>query len=346
MKVSTLDFGKLPDGSIPKLFNFEATNGMKLKISNYGGIITSIETPDRLGNTDEITAGFPTLEQYLKGHPHFGVIVGRYANRIANGRFMIYGKEYSLPINNGPNHLHGGSNGFHTKLWNHELETIGSKAVLKLYYISLHNEEGYPGNLKVTVIYTITDDNEISITYHAKTDAHTHVNLTSHCYFNLNGFKNEIYDHSLWLDSNNLIEVNEHQIPTGEIKPCVNTPFDFSTPASLGERIKIISGGIDHCFALNQPRKLIKPAALLSHEPSGRTLKVYCTQPGIQVYSGNSLDGSFTGHNQSVYKQHYAICLETQHYPDTPNHCNFPSTLLTPGETYFHETKMVFGVDG
>ncbi len=345
MIITAQDFGRLPDGRIAKIFRFSSSNGMEVGITNYGGIITSIKTPDRYGNIEEITAGFPVLEKYLMGHPHFGVIVGRYANRIAGGRFYVLGREYSLPINNGPNHLHGGHNGFHTKLWSDEIVSVGSKGVLKLTYHSPDGDEGYPGNLKVTVEYTITDGNEICIAYHATTDAQTHVNLTSHCYFNLNGFKNTIYDHTLFLDSLQYIEIDAHQIPTGILKSCRATPFDFSESTLLGERIKTIPGGIDHCFALNSPREMGRLAALLIHKPSGRTLEVYTTQPGIQVYTGNSLDGSYVGHNQTVYQEHSAICLETQHYPDSPNQPDFPSTLLSAGEVYQHETRMVFGID-
>lgn len=345
MEIKAGNFGVLPDGSKAKLFDFSSDQGMRVKITNYGGIITSIQTPDRHGKIEEITAGFTSLDKYLSGHPHFGVIVGRYANRIANGRFKILGREYSLPINNGPNHLHGGNNGFHTKLWSDKLVSEGNKGILKLTLFSRHNDEGYPGNLKVTVTYTISDDNEITIAYHATTDAHTHVNLTSHCYFNLNGFKDAVYDHSLFLDSLRYVEIDENQIPTGILKPCHGTPFDFSESTFLGERIMTIPGGIDHCFALNSPREIGRLAAMLCHEQSGRTLKLYSTQPGIQVYTGNSLDGSYVGHNQTVYQKHSAICLEAQHYPDSPNQPDFPSTLLSAGEVYQHETKMVFRID-
>jgi aldose 1-epimerase len=344
MKYTISDFGALQNGHIVKLYSFESKDGMKVKITNYGGIITSIEVPDKNGNCEEITAGFPTFESYLKEHPNFGVIIGRYANRIANGRFLIFGKEYSLQINSGPNHLHGGNGGFQTKVWTPEIALNKDNAALKLSYISPHQEEGYPGNLKVSVTYTITDNNAIHITFYAKTDAHTHVNLTNHCYFNLSGFKENVYSHKLWLNANSFIAVNENLIPTGEFLPCENTWLDFTVPVSLGERINEKAGGLDHCFALDHPA-ISKAAAVLSHEKSGRRMTVYCTQPGIQIYTANSLDGSLCGHNKTAYNQHSAVCLETQHFPDTPNHCNFPPTLLTPGETYFHETKLVFGLN-
>ncbi len=344
MKVSTLSFGELPNGEQAKLFCFETDNGMRVKITNYGGIITSIEVPDRNGKSEEITAGFPSLDKYLQGHPHFGVIVGRFANRIANGRFRIFGKEYSLPINNGPNHLHGGNEGFHTKLWNYELQHSEQHAKLILTYISKHHEEGYPGNLRVTIVYTIHNSNRINITFQAKTDAHTHVNLTSHCYFNLSGFRGTIHDHTLFVNANHYLEVNENLIPTGELIPVVNSPFDLTSPKRLSSCLELLSDGFDHCFALNDPGYQSPLCAKLSHEESGRTMSVFCSQPGLQVYTGNSLDGTHIGHNNTAYIKHGAICLETQHFPNTPNQRSFPSTLLTPGETYLHEATLSFGI--
>ena len=343
MKTKVVEFGKLADGSNVSLFTFEAEKGLKVKITNYGGIITSIEVPDKNGKFDEIVAGFPTLEQYLAGHPHFGVIVGRFANRIANGKFTIDHHEYCLPINNGVNHLHGGDSGFHTKLWNYELFEQKGCAKLKLNIVSPHLDEGYPGNLEVSVTYIIYDNNELHIDFSALTDEPTHVNLTSHSYFNLNGFKNDISDHKLVLDAYAYLPVDEHQIPTGKIERCDETPFDFSKPYSLGKKIDSIAGGVDHCFALKQPRSLTKPAAKLLHEESGRWLKVYCTQPGIQVYTGNSLDGSLVGHNGNCYQKHSAVCLETQHFPDSPNKPNFPITILMPDEEYSHQVRLAFG---
>jgi len=344
MKVKTSNFGKLPDGRPVNLFTFESAKGFVVKITNYGGIITSIQTPNKLGVKEEISAGFPSLENYINGHPHFGVMVGRYANRIANGRFTLDHREYNLPINNGPNHLHGGNNGFHTKLWDFKLSENKNFASLELTYNSPHLEEGYPGNVKTTITYNLHDTNEIHITFKAVTDEPTHLNLTNHCYFNLGGFKTDVLSHKLTLDAYAYLPVNENLIPTGEIRRWDGTAFDLSKPNTLSKKIKEIPGGIDHCFALKQPRSLTKPAAKLLHEQSGRWLKVYCTQPGIQVYTGNALDSSIVGHKNTVYHKYSAVCLETQHFPDTPNQPNFPMTLIMPDEEYFHEIRYVFGV--
>jgi aldose 1-epimerase len=342
MKATTTLFGHTQDGQEAKLFTFETHNGLSVNITNFGGIITSIKTPDKDGKAEEIAAGFDNLEEYLKGHPHFGVIVGRFANRIAKGKFTIDGAEYTLPINNGPNHLHGGDNGFHNKLWDYKLESDSEKATLTLSYISPHLEAGYPGNLKVTVIYTVQSNNTLQIDFYATTDAPTHVNLTSHSYFNLSGFKEDIFAHELYLNSSKYVEVDETQIPTGRLAPSKSSLFDFSQSRLLGPSIMGIDGGIDHCFVLNHDYDISKAAAKLLHHESGRKLSLYCTHPGIQVYTGNSLDGNYAGHNRTVYNKNWAVCLEMQHFPDTPNQPTFPSTLLKPGEEYHQKAKFVF----
>jgi len=336
-------FGFLPDGREASLFQFITRNGLELCISNYGGIITSIKAPDKYGNSCEIVAGFASLDQYLQGHPYFGVIVGPYANRIGKGKFSIYGKEYSLPVNDGENHLHGGDNGFHTRLWDYHLTEYEDKGVLQLRYLSPHMEEGYPGDLDVNVVYTISDENELSISFTAAAGFPTHVNLTSHGYYNLGGFKNNILDHKLMLNSSSYLEIDENRIPTGEILSAIDTPFDFSRFKELGESIPLIDGGLDHCFIIDNLSNIEKPAAALIHEKSGRRLTIYTTQPGVQVYTGNSLDGSVSGHNCTVYHKHWAVCIEPQHFPDSPNHPGFPSTLLLPGEEYAHRIRFVFG---
>jgi aldose 1-epimerase len=346
MKTRISTFGLMPGGDEVKLFTFETKKGLEISITNYGGIITSVIMPDKHSNREEITAGFPTLSDYLKGHPHFGVIVGRFANRIAKGSFAIEGEIFSLPINNGLNHLHGGDNGFHVKLWDYDFEEKNDSASLKLTYLSPHLEEGYPGNLEVSVIYTVNDNNELAIDFFAKTDTATHVNLTSHGYFNLSGFKNNIFDHHLYVNSDKYVEVDETQIPTGKLIPSSNFPFDFSTSKQLECGIKSIPGGIDHCYVLNKDKSFKAPAAILTHEESGRKLIVYCTHPGLQVYTGNSLDGSEKGHNGIVYHKNWAICMEMQHLPDSPNQPSFPSTLLKPGETYHQKAKLVFEAEG
>jgi len=341
MKVTTKLFGHTQNGHEAQLFTFEASNGLSIGITNFGGIITSVKAPDRLGNIEEITAGFDNLEQYLKDHPHFGVVVGRFANRIAKGKFLIDGVEYNLPINNGPNHLHGGDNGFHSKLWDSALESDEAKATLTLSCKSDDMEEGYPGNLKATVKYTVHDNNTLDIEFFATTDAPTHVNLTSHGYFNLSGFKEDVCSHVLQLNASHYLEIDGTQIPTGKLVACKNTLFDFSQPHPLGPSIKGIDGGIDHCFALNN-RTNDASAAILTHSHSGRRLSINCTHPGIQVYTGNSLDGVHTGHNGTVYNKNWAVCLEMQHFPDTPNQPHFPSTLLKPGEEYYQKARLTF----
>ena len=345
MRVSEKIFGYLHNGKEVKLFTFISSKGLIISISNYGGIITSIQMPDRNGVVKEICAGFNSLEKYLSGHPHFGVIVGRYANRIAKGKFTINEINYELPINNGANHLHGGNNGFHTKLWDYKIESKKNNASLILNYQSEHLEEGYPGNLDVTVTYKITNENALHISFSAKTDKLTHVNLTSHGYFNLSGFEDNILDHKLMIHANKYLEIDEEQIPTGKLAPCENTPFDFRQFTYLHNSVLKIPEGIDHCFELLNDGSLESPVAILKHEPSGRSISVYTTQPGLQVYTGNSLDGSLKGHNGTIYNKHDAICLETQHFPNSPNQSSFPSTLLKPMEEYRHEVKYIFKLD-
>jgi aldose 1-epimerase len=342
MKSCITSFGFLPNGMEAKLFTFTSKNNLKVSITNYGGIITSIVMPDKNGNFDEICAGFPNLESYLTNHPYFGVIVGRYANRIAKGQFKIGNQEYKLPINNVPNHLHGGINGFHRKLWEYQHTQNHNSATLKLKYYSSDMEEGYPGNLNTEVTYYLSDENDITIDFRASTDKPTHVNLTSHGYFNLGGFRNNIFDHELMLKAKQYLEIDQTQIPTGKFLDCNSTPFDFSEPIQLGKSIMKIEGGLDHCFALDNLNGIDTPSAMLSHPESGRRLTIFCTHPGMQVYSSNWLDGSFTGHNGIKYSKYSAICLEMQHFPNTPNQANFPSTLINPGKEYYQKAKFVF----
>lgn len=341
MKVSTHDFGRLPDGREVKIFTFETQKGMIIRITNYGGNITSIQMPDSKGRLNEITAGFDDLESYVKGHPHFGVITGRVANRISQGKFTINNTTYHLALNNPPNHLHGGPTGFHTRLWDFSLMENGSSASLRLSYLSPDLEEGYPGNLDTVVTYTLTDSDEIKIRYEATTDAPTHVNLTNHTYFNLGGFKQKVYDHLISVDAAFFVEVDAAQIPTGRLKECRDNQYDLSQDTPLEKAIKVYDG-LDYCFVLNQARDTDKAVATLTHRASGRRLRVYTTQPSIQVYTGNSLDGSCKGHNDTVYEKHTAVCLETQHYPDTPNQPDFPATLLKPGGKYDYSATFAF----
>jgi aldose 1-epimerase len=341
MKVTTKNWGKLPDGREVKLFRFECHNRMTVSITNYGANITSILLPDRNGNVEEITAGFDNLQSYVEGHPYFGIIAGRVANRIKKGQFEIDGTSYHLATNNGPNHLHGGPGGFHTKLWDYKLKEEQGSASLVLSYLSPDMEEGYPGNLAATVTYTISDNNTIHIRFEATTDKATHVNLTNHTYFNLGAFHQRVFDHDIMIDSQFFIEVDETQIPTGTFFSCAGTPYDLSKSTNVGKAIETY-GGIDHCFVLNPDRDPSNAAAILTHPASGRSLRVFTTQPGIQLYTGNNLDSSNQGHNGVVYEKQSALCLETQHFPDSPNHPEFPSTLLKPGEKYDFQATFVF----
>ncbi len=337
------DFGKDFSEDEILLYTFKSGGGMEVSITNFGAIITSIKVPDNKGNIDEITMGFDNLQQYIDNHPYFGALVGRYANRIGNGSFTLDGTTYNLFRNNGANHLHGGQKGFDKKLWNSILENDSNGATLKLFYLSRDMEEGYPGNLLTNVTYRIFDNNSLEIHFQATTDKITHVNLTSHCYFNLNGFKRNVLDHILFIDANHYLPLTDDMIPTGEIAGLSGTAYDFSKPKKIGEDISKIPNGYDNCYVLNSP-SLHKPSAIVEDLVSGRFLKIFTTQPGIQLYTGNFLDGSSIGHNKTSYRKHFGLCLETQHFPDTPNKPGFPSTLLKPNEEYNHSVKYEFGI--
>lgn len=325
-------------------FTLTNQNGIQIKILNYGGIITSILTPDQHGQLDDIVLGFDQPEAYQGKHPYLGAIIGRYANRIARGTFILNGKEYTLATNNGPNHLHGGQRGFDKVMW--ESVFYSSENRLKLSYSSPDGEEGYPGDLDVTVTYTLTEDNELRIEYMAATDLPTPVNLTNHSYFNLAGKKaGDILDHEVYIRANHYVPVNQDLIPTGEVRPVQDTPFDFKEMKPINKDLSQVEGGYDHTFVLTkeQPRSLTVAARV--YEPqTGRTLRVLTTEPGLQFYSGNFLDGSVTGKGGQKYQKHAGFCLEAQHYPDSPNHPNFPNTILSPGEIYRQTTIYQFGV--
>ena len=341
--VTKTRFGKLPSGKAVDLFTLTNQNGLIAKVTNYGTIITELHVPDRKGRLTDVVLGFDNLDQYLKGHPYFGCTAGRYANRIARGRFTLGDRTYQLPLNNGPNSLHGGTTGFDKVLWK---ATPLKGAAVKFSYVSADGEQGYPGKLTATVIITLTDDNELAIDYFARTTKPTHVNLTNHSYFNLAG-RGDIKSHRLTLASDFYTPVNSQLIPTGEILRVAGTPFDFTRPTAIGSRFRALGGkpqGYDHNYILRGGGHSLALAARVAEPKSGRTMEVFTTEPGIQLYTGNFLDGTATGKNGWTYSSHSAFCLETQHYPDSPNHPHFPSTLLRPDQIYRQTTVHRFGV--
>lgn len=344
MSVKTETFGQTPDDQEVDLYTLTNPNGLRVRIMNYGATLVSLEAPDRNGSLADVTLGFDTLEGYLTAHPYFGPIVGRYANRIGKGRFTLNGVEYQLATNNGENHLHGGIKGFDKGLWNlEEVAAKGDKAFVKLSYVSADGEEGYPGNLKCLVTYTLTKDNELKISYEAETDKPTIINLTNHAYWNLAGQGNgDILSHEVMLNADNYTPVDEGLIPTGEIKPVKDSPMDFISPMAVGSRIDYVTGGYDHNYVLNSGGGSMALAAKVYEPTSGRVMEIYTTEPGIQFYTGNFLDGSITGKTGKVYEKHYGFCLETQHFPDSPNKLDFPSVVLNPGRKYFTETVHKF----
>jgi aldose 1-epimerase len=344
MNIRSEHFGMMPDGREVKLFTLANDRGMEIKVINYGGIITELNVPDRDGNIGDVVLGHDSLDGYLNRSRYFGALIGRYGNRIRRGQFVLNGIEYDLPINNGKNHLHGGFKGFDKVFWNVDETSDG----LRLTYRSWDGEEGYPGNLAATVIYSLTDTNELRIEYHAATDADTIVNLTNHSYFNLAG-GGTILDHELTINADAFTPVDETLIPTGELRCVKDTPMDFTEGAAIGvhigepdEQMRFAGGGYDHNFVLRPANGELKCVARLYEPKSGRTMEVITTQPGLQFYSGNFLDGSIVGKAGIAYYKHSGCCLETQHFPDSPNHADFPSTLLRAGEEYRQTTVYRF----
>jgi aldose 1-epimerase len=338
-KVKVEAFGIMPDGKAVKLYTLKNKNGVEMKVMNYGGIITSLVVPDKNGNFDDVVLGYDSLSSYLKSSPFFGALIGRYGNRIAKGKFKIDGQEYNLPINNGSNHLHGGPMGFDKVYWN--IDVPADSSSLKLTYLSVDGEQGYPGNLSAEVFYYLTDNDELKIEYKATTDKKTVVNLTQHSYFNLGGKQTKaILSHSLMIDADSFIPVDTALIPTGEIRSVKGTPFDFTKAETIGSRIEQkddqlkFGRGYDHNWVLNNYDGKMRKVAELSEPVSGRLMEVFTTEPGLQFYSGNFLDGTLIGKNNTAYNFRSGLCLETQHYPDSPNQPKFPSVILNPGETY------------
>jgi len=315
--------------------------GMEVRIMNYGGTITNIFTKDSSGKTGDVVLGFDTFDGYLnKDNPYFGCLVGRYANRIAKGQFSLDGKTYKLAKNNNGNSLHGGLKGFDKVLWS---ATAVGDTSLQLKYTSKDEEEGYPGNLQVEILYTLTPNNELRIDYKATTDKATPVNLTNHAYFNLSaGADSTILGHQLLLDADRYTEVDKNLIPTGQLPAVKGTSMDFNSPRAIGMDIMKVAGGYDHNWVLNKKGLELKLAATLYHPGTGRYMEAYTTTPGIQFYSGNFLNGNLTGKGGQKYVQHAGMCLETQHFPDSPNQPSFPNTILKPGETYTQTTVYKF----
>jgi aldose 1-epimerase len=341
--------GETKDGKDVFVYTLTNAHGLRVKLIDYGATVISVETPDKDRKLDNITLGFPTLAGYLDRHPYFGSTVGRYANRIAGGKFRLDGKEYTLATNNGPNHLHGGLKGFDAVIWKAETVKEPAGVGVKFSHTSPDGEEGYPGKLTVTATYTLTNNNELRIDYTAETDKATVVNLTNHCYWNLAGAgSGDILKHELMLAADQYLPIDETSIPTGKPAAVKGTPFDFTETHTIGERIDQIkepphtTKGYDHCYVLRGQEGKLALAARVKDPKSGRVMEIHTTEPGIQLYCGNFLDGSPAG---GGFKQHEAFCLETQHFPDSPNQPNFPSTVLKPGETFRSTTVHKFSVD-
>jgi aldose 1-epimerase len=345
--IAKKQFGTLPDGRDVELYVLTNHNGMRASITTFGGIVTSLTAPDRNGRFADVVLGFDDLDGYLVGHPYFGAIVGRYGNRIAKGRFTLDDQDYVLARNNNGNHLHGGVAGFDKALWSARPRSRPEGPQLRLTRVSADGEEGYPGRLDVTVDYTLTHENELRIDYRATTDKPTHVNLTNHSYFNLSGpGGGDILSHEMLVNADHFTPVDDGLIPTGEIREVEGTPMDFRKPVTVGARIddndeQLRFGcGYDHNWILNREGSGLSLAARVREPTAGRVMEVVTSEPGVQFYSGNFLDGSLTGKEGKAYGRRCALCLETQHFPDSPNRPEFPTTMLRPDDVY--ETTSIY----
>jgi aldose 1-epimerase len=349
--VARAPFGRMPDGTAVEQFTLTNARGVEVRAISYGGIIVSLRVPDRQGRLDDVVLGHDSLQGYLTTSGYFGAIIGRYGNRIAKGRFTLDGREYTLATNNGPNHLHGGPRGFHTAVWSGEPFEGKDGVGVVFRHRSPDGHEGYPGNLDARVTYTLSDRDELVFEYFATTDKPTVVNLTQHSYFNLAGDgTRDVLDHQLQIEADRFTPVDSTLIPTGDLASAAGTPFDFRKPVAIGARIgaddeQIRNGrGYDHNFVLNRKGSGLEHAVRLVDPDSGRTMDIATTEPGVQFYSGNFLDGKIKGKAGRVYAHRYGLCLETQHFPDSPNKPGFPSTVLRPGQEYRSKTVLRFDV--
>ena len=341
MKVVREIFGQIPGKGDASLYTITNSNGITLKITDYGGTIQSILVPDKNGKPGDVVLGFDSLEGYLQDHPYIGTIVGRYANRISNARFVLNGIQYKLAQNHGRNHIHGGIVGYDKVLWQASEFADKKGAGITMEYISHDMEEGYPGYLRLSVTYTLDENNQVCLDYQATTDKATHLNLTNHSYFNLNGAAKEVYDHELWIPASRYVVTDLDLIPTGEIGSVEGGPLDFRSPKLIGKDINEVEGGFDLCYVVEGDGREPSLAARVVHQESGRCMETFTTEPGIQFYSSNFL-ADIRGKGGTPYRKHLALCLEAQHFPDTPNQPDFPSTLLRPGETYNQRTIYKF----
>lgn len=353
LSISSSAFGVTSGGDSVTQYTLTNQNGMEVRILNYGGIVTHMFVPDKEGVLEDVVLGFENLADYMEKSPYFGAIVGRYGNRIAKGKFTLNGKEYSLAVNNGPNHLHGGIKGFDKVVWSAESNKTDSTVALKLFYLSVDMEEGFPGNLSCYVTYTLNISNELRIDYEATTDKPTVVNLTQHTYFNLTGnTKTDILGHKVKIESKHILPVDGGLIPTGELLPVEGTPFDFNTEEIVGKRIDddhpqiALGGGYDHCWVLdtNGDHQGLEWTMSARDTVSGRVLEVATTEPAVQFYTGNFMTGNFSGKYGTVYNKRYGLCFEPEHYPDSPNQSAFPSAVLNPGEKYQTTTIWRFSI--
>lgn len=344
--ITKADFGTMPDGTALEIYTLRNSKGMEAQICTYGGIVVSLTAPDRNGQFTDVVLGYDNLAGYLTNSPYFGALIGRYGNRIGGAKFTLEGQTYTLAANNGPNSLHGGNKGFDKVVWKAMPKVNPDGPALELTYLSKDGEEGYPGNLSVTAVYTLTDEDELKVEFTAMTDKPTVCNLTHHSYFNLRGQGNgDILGHVVYINSDKITPVDSGLIPTGDFASVEGTPFDFREPTAIGARINETNTstqlkygpGYDHNWVINKPMGELGLMARVQEPDSGRVMEVLSDQPGLQFYSGNFLDGTITGKGGKVYQLHAAFCMEPQHYPDSPNKPQFPSTELKPGETY-HNT--------